>query len=37
VVGYIPLGTDKKKIIRDSRLQLWDDLGLYIGCAMIAC
>jgi hypothetical protein len=33
VVGYIPLGADKKKIIRDSRLHLWDDLYLYRVCA----
>jgi hypothetical protein len=33
VVGYIPLGADKKKIIRDSRLHLWDDLYLYQVCA----
>jgi hypothetical protein len=32
VVGYIPLGADKKKIIRDSRLHLWDDLYLYQVC-----
>jgi hypothetical protein len=25
VAGYIPPGSDKKKIIRDSRLHLWDD------------
>jgi hypothetical protein len=25
VAGYIPPGADKKKIIRDSRLHLWDD------------
>jgi hypothetical protein len=25
VVGYIPPGANKKKIIRDSRLHLWDD------------
>jgi hypothetical protein len=29
VDGYIPQGTDKKKIIRDSRLHLWDDPYLY--------
>jgi hypothetical protein len=25
VAGYIPPGANKKKIIRDSRLHLWDD------------
>jgi hypothetical protein len=29
VAGYIPLGADKKKIIRDSRLHLWHDSYLY--------
>jgi hypothetical protein len=29
VAGYIPPGADKKKIIRDSRLHLWDDPYLY--------
>jgi hypothetical protein len=29
VPGYIPSGADKKKIIRDSRLHLWDDPYLY--------
>jgi hypothetical protein len=29
VAGYIPRGADKKKIIRDSRLHLWDDPYLY--------
>jgi hypothetical protein len=33
VVGYIPPGADKKKIIRDSRLHLWDDPYLYQVCA----
>jgi hypothetical protein len=33
VAGYIPLGADKKKIIRDSRLYLWDDPYLYQVCA----
>jgi hypothetical protein len=33
VAGYIPPGTDKKKIIRDSRLHLWDDPYLYWVCA----
>jgi hypothetical protein len=33
VAGYIPLGVDKKKIIRDSRLHLWDDPYLYRVCA----
>jgi hypothetical protein len=32
VAGYIPPGADKKKIIRDSRLDLWDDLYLYRVC-----
>jgi hypothetical protein len=29
MAGYIPPGADKKKIIRDSRLYLWDDPYLY--------
>jgi hypothetical protein len=33
VAGYIPLGADQKKIIRDSRLHLGDDLYLYGLCA----
>jgi hypothetical protein len=33
VVDYIPPGADKKKIIRDSRLHLWDDPYLYQVCA----
>jgi hypothetical protein len=33
VAGYIPLGADKKMIIRDSRLHLWDDPYLYWVCA----
>jgi hypothetical protein len=32
VAGYILPGADKKKIIRDSRLQLWDDPYLYRVC-----
>jgi hypothetical protein len=31
--GYIPPGVDKKKIIRDSRLHLWDDPYLNRVCA----
>jgi hypothetical protein len=33
VAGYITPGTDKKKIIRDSRLHLWEDPYLYRVCA----
>jgi hypothetical protein len=33
VASYIPLGADRKKIIQDSRLHLWDDLYLYRVCA----
>jgi hypothetical protein len=33
VADYIPPGADKKKIIRDSRLHLWDDPYLYRVCA----
>jgi hypothetical protein len=33
VACCIPLGADKKKIIRDSRLHLWDDSYLYQVCA----
>jgi hypothetical protein len=33
VAGYIPPGVDKKMIIRDSRLHLWDDPYLYRVCA----
>jgi hypothetical protein len=32
VVGYIPPGVDKKKIIRDSRLHLWDEQYLSRLC-----
>jgi hypothetical protein len=32
VAGYIPPGADKKKIIRDSRLHLWDDPYLNRVC-----
>jgi hypothetical protein len=32
VAGYIPPGANKKKIIRDSRLHLWDDPYLYQVC-----
>jgi hypothetical protein len=33
MAGYIRLGVDRKKIIRDSRLHLWDDPYLYRVCA----
>jgi hypothetical protein len=33
VAGYIPPRADKKKIIQDSRLHLWDDPYLYQVCA----
>jgi hypothetical protein len=33
VADYVPLGADKKKIIRDSTLHLWDDPYLYRVCA----
>jgi hypothetical protein len=33
VAGYIPLGVDRKKIIRDSILHLLDDPYLYRVCA----
>jgi hypothetical protein len=33
VAGYIPPSADKKKIIRDSKLHLWDDPYLYQVCA----
>jgi hypothetical protein len=32
VASYIPPGADKKKIIQDSRLHLWDDSYLYRVC-----
>jgi hypothetical protein len=32
IAGYIPRGADKKKIIRDSRVHLWDDHYLYQAC-----
>jgi hypothetical protein len=32
VVGYIPPGADRNKIIRDSILHLWDDPYLYRVC-----
>jgi hypothetical protein len=33
VAAYIPPGADKKKIVRESRLHLWDDPYLYRVCA----
>jgi hypothetical protein len=33
VAGYIPPGANKKKIIRDSRLHLWDDPYMFRVCA----
>jgi hypothetical protein len=33
VVEYIPKGADKKNIIQDSILHLWDDPYLYRVCA----
>jgi hypothetical protein len=33
MAGYIPPGVDKKKIIRDIILHLWDDSYLYQVCA----
>jgi hypothetical protein len=33
VVDYIPKGADKKNIIQDSILHLWDDPYLYRVCA----
>jgi hypothetical protein len=33
VASYIQPGADKKKIIRDSRVHLWDDPYLYPMCA----
>jgi hypothetical protein len=33
IASYIPPGAEKKKIIRDSRLHLWDDPYLYRVCA----
>jgi hypothetical protein len=32
IAGYIPPTVDKKKIIRDSRVHLWDDPYLYRVC-----
>jgi hypothetical protein len=32
VIGYIPLGADKKKLIHDSKKHMWDDPYLYIVC-----
>jgi hypothetical protein len=32
IAGYIPPTADKKKIIRDSRVHLWDDPYLYRVC-----
>jgi hypothetical protein len=29
IAGYIPLGVNKKKIIRDGRVHIWDDPYLY--------
>jgi hypothetical protein len=33
VVGYIPLGADKKKIIQDTKVHLWNYPYLYRVCA----
>jgi hypothetical protein len=33
VAGHIPPGADKKMIIQDSKLHLWEDLYLYRVCA----
>jgi hypothetical protein len=33
LAGYMPPGVDKKKIIWDSRLHLWDDMYLYRVCS----
>jgi hypothetical protein len=32
VASYIPPGVDKKKIIKDSRVHLWDDPYVYRVC-----
>ena len=33
VTGYVPPGADKRKLIKDSRLHLWDEPYLYRICA----
>jgi len=32
VSGYVPLGVDKKKLIKESQVHLWDDPYLYRVC-----
>ena len=32
VSSYVPLGVDKKKLIKESQVRLWDDLYLYRVC-----
>ena len=32
VFGYVPLGVDKKKLIKESQVHLWDDPYLYRVC-----
>jgi hypothetical protein len=33
VVGYVPLGGDKRKLIYESRLHIWDDPYLFKVCS----
>jgi hypothetical protein len=33
VVGYVPLGENKRKVIHESRLHLWDEPYLYGVCS----
>jgi hypothetical protein len=33
IVGYVPLGGDKRKLKYDARCHLWDDPYLYQICA----
>jgi hypothetical protein len=32
VAGYVPLGGDKRKLIYESRLHIWDELYLFRVC-----
>jgi hypothetical protein len=33
VVGYVPPGEDKRKLIYESRLHIWDDMYLFRVCS----
>jgi hypothetical protein len=33
VAGYVPLGENKRKLIYESRLHIWDELYLFRVCS----